>query len=111
MRNGVGCWHGFGSQTLDALHVPLHTACVVIVHVPAGVQHAPVGRGQGFGEQIVSAPCQVLGAAHATWVFTEQVPAGVQQAPVGCQPGSGSQTPRIVHTPVQAVCGVTVQVP
>ena len=79
--------------------------------VPVGVQQAPVGWGQGFGEQTVATPCQVFGETHAAWVVTVQTPDCVQQAPVGCGQGFGLHRPNIVQVPVQPEWLVTEQVP
>jgi hypothetical protein len=57
-----------------------------------------VGGGQGFGVQVVPAPCQRLGAEHADCVVTVQVAAGAQHAPVGCGQGFGEQ---VVAAPCQ----------
>jgi hypothetical protein len=45
-----------------------------------GSQHAPVGCGQGFGEQLVHAECQTLGGRQFVWVLSEQCPVGSQHA-------------------------------
>ena len=68
------------------------------MHVPDGVQQAPVGT-QSFGEQSVPLPCHALGDAQEASVVTVQVPAGAQQAPVGCGHGLGEQS---VDAPCQS---------
>ena len=91
-----GCATGIrragGSRTLPGAG---RGACRLCRHgAGAGRSAAGAGRGlrQGFGEQVVAAPCQVLGEAHAACVVTVQVPAGAQQAPVGgCVHGLGVQ--------------------
>lgn len=83
----------------------------MIEHVPSGEQHAPVGWGQGFGEQEVVAPCQE--ASHWACVETRHDPSVAQQAPVGWAHGLGSQVALIdqVRPASQAVSSVTSQAP
>src|SRR5436190_1455798 len=52
---------------------------------PFVTQQAPVGIGQGFGEQVVLLPWYA--PLHWAWVEVEHVPSAVQQAPVGCEHG------------------------
>ena len=81
------------------------------------LQQAPsTGCGQGFGRQVVSGPCHVLGDWQLASVVTVHAPvAGLQQAPVGgCGRGFGKQ---LVFGPCQMFGAwqldsvVTVQVP
>jgi hypothetical protein len=67
-------------QAPAKVQVPVQTACVVTVQVPAGAQQEPVGGGHGFG---VQAPAEVQVPVHAACVVTVQVPAGAQQEPFG----------------------------
>jgi hypothetical protein len=84
-----------------------------MVKVPAEIRTMPGGAVQGFGEQLVPAPSQVLGEMQAACVVTVHVPAVAQQEPVvgGCVQGFGVQTPPSVQVSEQTACVVTVQVP
>jgi hypothetical protein len=102
----VGCGHGFGEHTVDAIHVvpPVHIACVSRRHEPSAVvQHAPDGS-HGFGEHDPPLVHVCAPSPHAACSVREHDPLMKLQHRPFVAHGFGLHAPPCVHDPVHRLC-------
>ena len=91
----VGAAQVFGSQTPNAVQVPVQPANSVTAQVPSAAQQDPVGWAHGFG---VQTPASVHVAGQSACAVSVQAPDGAQHAPVGAGVGGLVSPPQPANT-------------